>query len=94
MRKVLVLIAGVAAGVAAAYVVSQRKEEIIKKLNEIQGMLKDMELRDKAKNSINDVVQKVKKLISKGEELTIEEKEKMLSEIEEKIHRLEEAIKG
>ncbi len=94
MRKVGIVILGVVAGAAAAYIASQKREEILRKLNEIQSTLERMELKEKARTTVNELVQKVKNLVRKGEELTVEEKEKMLAEIEEKIQRLEEAIKG
>ncbi len=94
MRKVVTLVAGLALGAITAYVVAQRKEEIMKKLNEIQNAIKDLELKDKARVTMNEVVSKVKNLLQKGEELTLEEKEKMLAEIEEKLKKLEDAIRG
>ncbi len=94
MRKVITLVAGLAVGAITAYVVAQRKEEIMKKLNEIQNAIKDLELKDKARVTMNEVVSKVKNLLQKGEELTLEEKEKMLAEIEEKLKKLEDAIRG
>ncbi len=94
MRKVITLVAGLAVGAITAYLVAQRKEEIMKKLNEIQNAIKDLELKDKARVTMNEVVSKVKNLLQKGEELTLEEKEKMLAEIEEKLKKLEDAIRG
>ncbi len=94
MRKVITLVAGLAVGAITAYVVAQRKEEIMKKLNEIQNAIKDLELKDKARVTMNEVVSKVKNLLQKGEELSVEEKEKMLAEIEEKLKKLEDAIRG
>ncbi len=94
MKKVVTLLAGLAVGAVAAYVVAQRKEEIMQKLNEIQNAIKDLELKEKARVTMNEVVSKVKNLLQKGEELTIEEKEKMLAEIEEKLKKLEDAIRG
>lgn len=94
MRKVVTLIAGLAVGAVTAYLLTQRREEVLQKLSEIQNSIKDLELKDKARITMNEVVSKVKKLLQKGEELTAEEKEKMLAEIEEKLKKLEEAIRG
>ncbi|NPA54220.1 MAG: YtxH domain-containing protein [Aquificae bacterium] len=93
MKRFFTLLVGVATGALATYLLTQRKEEILKKINEIQCLLSEIELKDKIQSSLNDIILKVKNLVKSEEEMTIEEKEKLLAEIEEKLEKLEESIK-
>ncbi|WP_029522492.1 hypothetical protein [Persephonella sp. KM09-Lau-8] len=93
-RGLIMLLLGAAVGAAGAYAATQRREELLEKLNDIQNSLKDAELKGRAKAIVSDVSEKIKTLLKKGEELTPEEREEVLEEVEEKIKKLEEVVKG
>jgi uncharacterized protein HemX len=95
MKKSTLLIAvGSVLGAVGAYFAYKRKDEILAKLSEIQENLKEAELTEKAKTSVNDLIERLTSLIKKEETLTKEEKEKTLAEIEEKVKKLEEVVKA
>ena len=93
-RGLIMLLLGAAVGAAGAYAATQRREELLEKLNDIQNSLKEAELKGRVKAIVSDVSEKIKTLLKKGEELTPEEREEVLEEVEEKIKKLEEVVKG
>jgi uncharacterized protein HemX len=95
MKKSALLIAvGSVLGAVGAYFAYKRKDEILAKLSEIQEILKETELTEKAKTAVNDLMERLTSLIKKEETLTKEEEKKILAEIEEKVKRLEEIVKA
>ncbi len=95
MRKnSLLFILGTVVGAGAAYVATTRKEELLKKIEELQEQLKESELPEKAKGLVKDISESIKKLILTPEgEISEEEKKSILEEVEAKIQKLEETVK-
>ena len=93
-RGLIMLLLGAAVGAAGAYAATQRREELLEKLNDIQNSLKDAELKGRAKAIVTDISEKVRTLLKKGEQLSPEEREEVLEEVEEKIKKREEVVKG
>jgi|GEM_PF-581154 gas vesicle protein len=94
-RSSLMFLIGTIVGAGTALVVATKKEEILKKLEELQTHLKESELPEKAKNIAKDVMESLKQLVISGREnLTEEERRSILDEVEEKIRKLEEAIEA
>ncbi len=60
----------------------------------IRESLKDVELTEKAKSALNDVIEKLSSLVKKLEELTEEQRAKEIAELEEKVRKLEEIVKA
>jgi len=94
MKKNSVLfLLGTLLGAGAAYVAATKKEELLKKIEELQEQLKESELPEKAKALVKDISENIKKLITTGEEsMSEEEKKSILEEVEAKIQKLEETI--
>jgi len=94
MKKNSVLfLLGTLLGAGAAYVAATRREELLKKIEELQEQLKESELPEKAKALIKEISESIKKLIVTGEEsISEEEKKNILEEVEAKIQKLEETI--
>ncbi len=93
-KKSLLFILGTVVGAGAAYVATTRKEELLKKIEELQEQLKESELPEKAKGLVKDISESIKKLILTPEgEISEEEKKSILEEVEAKIQKLEETVK-
>ncbi|MCX7738171.1 MAG: YtxH domain-containing protein [Hydrogenothermaceae bacterium] len=95
MRKTaLALIVGSIAAAVGGYFAYKRKDEILAKLSEIQGQLREAEFTEKTKHALNDVVEKLTSLVKRSDNLTDEEKAKEVAELEEKVKKLEEVVKS
>ncbi|WP_456341663.1 YtxH domain-containing protein [Thermovibrio sp.] len=92
-RNSVIFLLGTLVGAGAAYVATTKREELLKKIEELQEQLKESELSDKAKALVKDISESIKKLISTPEEsMSEEEKRSILEEVEAKIRKLEETI--
>jgi uncharacterized protein YoxC len=94
MRKSsLMFLLGSLVGVGAAYVATTRKEEILKKVEELQEQIKESDLPERARTLVEDISRSIKELLTSGEEeMSEEEKRTILEEVEQKIQKLEETI--
>ncbi len=91
-RGIFSFLLGVVAGVAGSYFAYKKREELLAKLQEIQGIIDDSELPERTKSIVNDIVEKLKGLLASKEEITEEEKKDILKEVEEKIKELEKTL--
>ncbi len=94
MKKGVVLLLTSVLGAVGAYFAYKRKDEILQKLNELQEVLKETELTDKARAVVGDIIDRITNLIKREEEMSEEEKVQLLKEVEEKIKKLEEVVKS
>ncbi|SMO48077.1 hypothetical protein SAMN06269117_10618 [Balnearium lithotrophicum] len=94
MRKSsLMFLLGSLIGAGAAYVATTRKEEILKKIEELQEQIKESDLPERARALVEDISRSIKELLTSGEEeMSEEEKRTILEEVEQKIQKLEETI--
>ncbi len=94
MKKgTLMFLLGSILGAGAAYVASTRKEEILKKIQELQEEIKKSDLPERAKALVKEIAESVQMLLTSSEEaLTEAEKKDILEEVETKIQKLEETI--
>jgi len=93
MRKSsLMFLLGTILGAGAAYVATTRKEEILKKLEELQEQIKESDLPERAKNLVKEISEVLNILTSGEKSMSEEEKKNILEEVEAKIQKLEEAI--
>lgn len=93
-KTTLALIVGSIAAAVGGYFAYKRKDEILAKLSEIQGQLKDLELTDRAKAALDEIVEKLTSLVKRSDTLSEEEKVKEVAELEEKVKKLEEVVKS
>ncbi|MEO2068406.1 MAG: YtxH domain-containing protein [Desulfurobacteriaceae bacterium] len=92
-RSSLMFLLGTILGAGAAYVATTRKEEILKKIDELQEQIKESDLPERAKNLVKEISEAINILLTSGEEaMSEEEKKNILEEVEAKIQKLEEAI--
>jgi hypothetical protein len=93
MRKSsLMFLLGTILGAGAAYVATTRKEEILKKLEELQEQIKESDLPERAKNLVKEISEALNILTSGEKSMSVEEKKNILEEVEAKIQKLEEAF--
>ncbi len=94
MKKgTLMFLIGTLLGAGATYVATTKKEEILKKIDEIQNQLKESDLPERAKNLAREIADNIKVLVSSSEEgLGDEKKKEILEDVENKIQKLEQAI--
>jgi len=89
----LMFLLGSLVGAGAAYVATTRKEEILKKIEELQEQIKESELPERARSLVDEISRSIKELLTSGEsEMSEEEKRSILEEVEAKIQKLEETI--
>jgi len=89
----IVFLLGTLVGAGATYVATTKREELLKKIEELQEQLKESDLSEKAKLLVKDITESIKKLVAAPEDsLSEEEKKSILEEVEEKINKLEETI--
>lgn len=89
----LMFLLGSIVGAGAAYVATTKREELLKKLEELQEQIKESDLPERARFLVKDISESIRHLLSSGEaEMTEEEKKSILEEVEAKIQRLEETI--
>jgi len=91
-RGLLTFLSGIIVGISGAYFAYKKREELLEKLQHIQGIIEDSDLPDKTKYIINEIVEKLKNILSSQEEISEEEKKDILKEVEEKIKELEKTL--
>ena len=92
-KSSIMFLIGSILGAGAAYVAATRKEEILKKIEELQEQIKESDLPERAKNLVKEIAESINHLLTSGEEaMSEEEKKNILEEVEAKIQKLEEAI--
>jgi len=92
-KSSLMFLLGTILGAGAAYVATTRKEEILKKIDELQEQIRESDLPERAKNLVKEISEAINILLTSGEEaMSEEEKKNILEEVEAKIQKLEEAI--
>ena len=92
-KSSIMFLLGSILGAGAAYVAATRREEILKKIEELQEQIKESDLPERAKNLVKEIAESVNHLLISGEEaMSEEEKKNILEEVEAKIQKLEETI--
>ncbi len=92
-KSSIMFLLGSILGAGAAYVAATRKEEILKKIEELQEQIKESDLPERAKNLVKEIAESINLLLTSGEEaMSEEEKKNILEEVEAKIQKLEETI--
>ncbi len=92
-KSSIMFLLGSILGAGAAYVAATRKEEILKKIEELQEQIKESDLPERAKNLVKEIAESINLLLTSGEEaMSDEEKKNILEEVEAKIQKLEETI--
>jgi len=91
-KGLITFLTGVIVGISGAYFAYKKREELLEKLQHIQGIIENSDLPDKTKHIINEIVEKLKNILSSQEEITEEEKKDILKEVEEKIKELEKTL--
>ncbi|GAB6076508.1 YtxH domain-containing protein [Desulfurobacterium crinifex] len=92
-KSSIMFLIGSILGAGAAYVAATRKEEILKKIEELQEQIKESDLPERAKNLVKEISESINHLLTSGEEaMSEEEKKNILEEVEAKIQKLEETI--
>ncbi len=91
-KSFLTFLTGLVVGITGAYFAYKKREELLKKLQQVQGIIEESDLPDKTKYVINEIVEKLKNILSSQEEITEEEKKDILKEVEEKIKELEKTL--
>ncbi len=92
-RGSIMFLLGSILGAGAAYVATTRKEEILKKIEELQEQIKESDLPERARNLVKEISESIAHLLTSGEEaMSEEEKKNILEEVEAKIQKLEETI--
>ncbi len=89
----LAFLIGTLVGAGAAYVATTKREELLKRIEEVQELLKESSLSEKAKSLVKEVSESIRKLVSSESEISEEEKRSILEEVEEKIQKLEETLR-
>jgi ArsR family metal-binding transcriptional regulator len=92
-KSSIMFLLGSILGAGAAYVATTRREEILKKIEELQEQIKESDLPERAKNLVKEISESINHLLTSGEgAMDEEEKKNILEEVEAKIQKLEEAI--
>ncbi len=89
---------GFVLGGVAAYMLTKRREELLERIITLQEKLKDKEIANKTKDTLNELINKLnsitrEKIRSKSPS-KIKESSKTLEEVEEKLEKLENLIQS
>ncbi len=92
-KSSIMFLLGSILGAGAAYVATTKKEEILKKIEELQEQLKESDLPERARSLVKEISESITQLLTSGEgAMSEEEKRNILEEVEAKIQKLEETI--
>jgi len=96
MRKIVLTAIGFALGGLTAYLITKRREELLRQVAVLQEKVKQKEISEKTKAKLENVLNKLNKTLKekrkKGKAQDLEQEVKKLVEIEEEIEKLKEAI--
>jgi len=81
-------------GALFGYVVTDRKKEILEKIENLDKKIKDNNLASEIKDKAKDVIESVKSFLDKSEKVAKEEEEDILNIVEEKIKKLEKILQS
>lgn len=94
--KLIWTVLGFALGGVTAYILTKRREELLERVITLQEKLKDKEITNKTKETLNEIISKLntltKEKIKVKSHAEIKEDAKTLEEVEEKLEKLESLV--
>ena len=94
--KFLLMVAGATLGGITAYVLTKKNEELKNRIAVLQERVKNTELSNKVKSSVEEILSKLTKVTTEKTAtapVSNADREKILKEVEEKVEQLEDLLK-
>ena len=89
-RGLTIFLTGVVVGSISTYLFEKKREKLLKKINELEFKLKNLQIKESLKLNIGNILSKLKFTLKNDENLTEVEKDMILKEVKEKIKQIEE----